>query len=928
MTTRNLAGTLRGAVIAALAGMAGIASSSPAYASDAADKARAQLARGDERAATIVLKDTLQKDPGDVEARLLLGEIYLKSRDGAAAEKELRRAAELNADPARWLPGLAESLILQGRFSDALDRLDGAVELPGSAQAEVAALRGDANLGLQRPQDAEQAYARAIELDPGNERAGFGQVRLALSRDDVDATIAATDAFLERHPESVEALILRGELHRQRAELEQADRRFTQALERSPNDVRALLGQATIRIGLGRIAEARAALDRADSIQKDLPMTLYLRGLAAFQDKDWTKAGEYLQRVLGQVPGHLQSQLLMGIISYSKGELQIAEEYLSRVVPALPDNVQAAKILAATRIKLRQPDRAIEVLEPLAGVHPDPQLLALIGSAYVLKGDQERGQEWLSRAVELSPDAAALRTQLGLSLLAGGDTDKAISELQSAVDLGQGVLQADVLLVLAHLKNKEYEQAVRASEALEKRMPNSAIPYNLTGLAYLAQDQRGKARQRFEQALKIDPAFVTAELNLARVDMLDGDAAGAKAHYERVLAKERRHLAAMLGMSALAERRGDDADLVAWLTKAQEANPGSMQPGLILSRFYVSRGEALKALNVANDLSSRFPNDADVLEALARAQTLAGQTANAIRSFEQLSRLRPESAELFYLLGGIKWKAEDLHGALRAFQQAVELKPDMLNARVALSAVQLQAGRVADAIDTAKRMQREFPKVGAGFQLEGTVYLEQKRPADAIGPFLTALEIEKSSQVVRQLAQAYADAGRREEALKTLEGWLAEHPDDQAARGVLAMQYQLAGRNADAAAAYEKLAAGDTRNVIVLNNLAWLYQEAGDPRALETARKAYDLDPNRPEVADTYGWTLVESGRLDEGLSILQQAYVSYPTQTEIGYHVGVALSRAGRTDEAVKLLRRLLRDNPSFEQAAAARALLDQLGQ
>ena len=103
---------------------------------------------------------------------------------------------------------------------------------------------------------------------------------------------------------------------------------------------------------------------------------------------------------------------------------------------------------------------------------------------------------------------------------------------------------------------------------------------------------------------------------------------------------------------------------------------------------------------------------------------------------------------------------------------------------------------------------------------------------------------------------------------------------------------------------------------------------ASDPRALETAKRAYDLDPNKPEVADTYGWIMLQNGKVQEGLSALQQAYVAYPTQSEIGFHVAVALSQADRKDESIKLLRRLLRESPGFPQAQDARALLEKLEQ
>jgi predicted Zn-dependent protease len=128
----------------------------------------------------------------------------------------------------------------------------------------------------------------------------------------------------------------------------------------------------------------------------------------AFYDRDWEQASEHLQKVIGAQPNHVQSQLLLGIVSYARNELQIAEEYLSGVVSAMPGNLQAAKVLAATRLKLREPEGAVEVLEPLANEN-DPQAMALLGSAYMLAGDQERGQAWLRaqwRRHRMSPHCA------------------------------------------------------------------------------------------------------------------------------------------------------------------------------------------------------------------------------------------------------------------------------------------------------------------------------------------------------------------------------------------------------------------------------------------------------------------------------------------------------------------------------------------
>jgi putative PEP-CTERM system TPR-repeat lipoprotein len=748
-----------------------VGSAATAHAADDLSRARGYLQAGDEKAAVIELKNALQEDPGNIDARLLLGETYLKLRDGASAEKELRRVKDLGGDASLWQLNLVEALLLQGKFSDALDALDAAQKPAAKAdQARAAALRGRAKLGLNQLPEAEQAFDQALNLDEGNREAALGKVQLAFVRGDFDAAAAAADAFLQRFPDDETALLIRAELHRRNGEIKQAAERFEQVVTLDPRNIQAVLGHAVTMIGLGDIKAAQADLDRADEIQKDVPMSHYLRGVIAFQEKDWQAATDQLQRVLAVSPNHIQSQLLMGIVSFARGDLQLAEEYLNRVVAAMPDSLQAVKVLGATRIKLRQPEKAIEVLEPLASKTRDAQLMVLLGSAYMLKGDQAKGQEWLSRAVDAAPDVAALRTQLALTMLAGGKTDKAISELQSAVDLGQGVLQADVLLVLAHLKNKQYDAALEASKALEQRMPDKAIPYNLTGLAYLAKGDRDKAAERFQKALEVDPKFVPGELNLARIDVAKNDLDAAHKRYEQVLKQTPGQLAAMLGLAALAERRGDAQALVSWLAKARDANPQALQPGLLLARRYLSHNEPLKALNAANALSSRLPNNPQVLEVLGRAQALAGETANAVRTLEQLAQAQPDDPETLYLLGGAKWRAGDLDGARTAFRKAIDTKPDFVNVRVALASLELQDKHPGEALDLAKQLERDYPKSAMGYQLEGAVQLAQNAPGEAVSAFAAAYERDKSSAAALRLAQAYAHADRRKDAIGVLEG--------------------------------------------------------------------------------------------------------------------------------------------------------------
>jgi predicted Zn-dependent protease len=79
-------------------------------------------------------------------------------------------------------------------------------------------------------------------------------------------------------------------------------------------------------------------------------------------------------------------------------------------------------------------------------------------------------------------------------------------------------------------------------------------------------------------------------------------------------------------------------------------------------------------------------------------------------------------------------------------------------------------------------------------------------------------------------------------------------------------------------------------SVLALNNLAQLYHQQKNPRALSTAERAQKLAPESASVTDTLGWILVEQGETKRGLELLQQALAKDSKIPEIRYHLAVSI--------------------------------------
>ena len=900
-----------------------------AAADDYVAEATEFVAKGETKAAIIQLKNALQDDPSHVTARLMLGSLYLRTGESAAAVKEFGRARDLGAAQEKWLPGYARALILDGRFDDVIETVQADESLPDEQRAELLALRGNALLATRQTEAAVAEYEAAVAVDPGNAVARLGKAQILLSRNEQQQALEELNRVLLEHPRHVESRLARGDLLRRMNRLDNAAEDYQRAAQEAPQNSRAHIGLALIHIAQRNVPAAKKDLERIYALAPRLPALNYLQALVSFQEQDYERASDELQTVLRAAPGNLQAQLLYGIVSYAREEYTIADDYLTRVLASTPGNMDVIKLLGAARMKLRQPDRALEVLELAVGPDTaDAQLLALLGTAYMQTGDNNKGSQYIERAVELDPNQALLRTQLAVGRIGSGDTASAIAQLESAVALDQDVVQADVLLVLSYLNKKDFDKALGASRALEQRMPDSPIPYNLTGLAHLAQRQFEPARSSFRMALEKDPKFVVAQMNLARVALVEKKPESAASAYRKVLELNPRHVGAMMGLASLARAAYDQEGAEKWLLRANDADPSALQPILVLTEMYLRSNQGLKANNMLSGLSPEQANLPAVLRLKGMAQLQTGDFSSATHTLKKLTDSHPELMEGWFQLARAQAAAGNVAASRASFQRAIALDNErkVPVVWVGLAELELRENRYDAALELAQQIKEYFPRNVFGYDIEVAAYRGKGETERALGAAEAALRIDANSARVSKYAGALNAAGQTGKAVAVLQEWLNQNPEDGRSWASLGLMQQQAGQDDEALRAYEKSLETIEASPVIMNNMAWLYLSRDIDRAAELAKQAYELAPSRAEIVDTYGWVLYQQGRKNDGLAALQQAFIIAPRNAEIALHVAEALHGLNRDSEARPILDRIVRENPNSKHADRARQLLGQL--
>jgi putative PEP-CTERM system TPR-repeat lipoprotein len=890
------------------------------------EAAKEYVANGDVNAAIIELKNALQKDADNVAARLLLGKIYLGLNNGPYAEKEIRAAQRRGANDLATRVMLARALLLQpNRFKDVLATLEEEVD-NAALQPDILVLRGRALLGLRRFEEAEAAFLKADKLRPEGVQAKVGLAQGKVYRGDLPAAEKEVDIALSRDPKSVEALILKAELRRLARDLKGAVAQFDKAIALRPDNSLARLGRSASLIDLNRDDDARADLDYVSQRFPRHPLVAYLNALILAKKKDYTAAQDALQAVGSALDRHMPSVFLSGAIHYALGQLEQAIKRLDFYVAARPGNSRARKLLGAALVRKKEPRQAIEVLEPIAKrSDADAQVLTLIGSAYMQVGKFNEGAEYFSRAAEVAPDVASIQTRLALGNLARGKADDAVAQLERALDLNPDAGRAAMLLALVKLRKKDYDGALEAARKLRKAMPDNPIARNLEGTAQLQMGDIKAARKTFEDTLKTNPDFHPARMRLAQIARRDGKPELARTRYKEILDRDPKHMGAMAALSEMALAEKNSADAISWLQRAAEANPTAVMPRMRLIGLYGRLRQFNKALAVAQELDRNVPNNASALEVLGRAETAAGEVVSAAATFSRLAALRPKSARVLGLVAGAQIAAKDLAAGRDTLKRAMALDPKYLPVRIALIELESRDKNFNRAMKLATALRESQKKSPVGDMLVGDVLVRQKKFDDAVVAYEAGFAKAPGSALAIRRFKARRGAGQIDRALEELRGWVIANKD-RAARHVLASAYIAANRIDNAIRETETLLFDDAQNAVLLNNLAWLYQQKGDSRAVEFAERALTRAPKSPAVMDTLGWILLDTGNSSRALDLLREANSLAPRHGDIRYHFAVALQRNGKTAEARRELQDLIDSQIKFSKIKEARALLKKL--
>lgn len=454
------------------------------------------------RDAVIEAQDIIKRDPQNVEARRLLGRIYLRSlgdtQAGSQSQNILKLAIEQYQAITKLEPDSVEDHLTLGRlYRLAEDRVN-----------------------------SEKEFQTAIKLQPSSEEAVTTLAYLYTDEGDFARALNVLESIPEKERSSKIYSAL-GFTYEQKKDYKKAIEAFSKAVEQDPDNLDAMRGLAQNLLNDGQTA---AALEKYKLIVDADPQDAqtYMR-IAEIYRKDgkFDDALNMLKKAQNVVPDSLELPYNMAVIYEGLGRYDDAIQTLSGLIqrnqraegvysPGEKNNMSIfLERLGTIYREDRKPQQAVETFRKMIPLGDDNASRAYqqIVETYRDNRQWKEATAAAEEAVKKLPNDRGLKLVLASQEADMGQSEEAIAQVKAL--LKGNSEDRDTYVALAQMYSrlhrwKEAEEAIAKAEQLATKQEEKDYVNFVAGSIYERQKKYEQAEEVFRRVIANDPKNATA----------------------------------------------------------------------------------------------------------------------------------------------------------------------------------------------------------------------------------------------------------------------------------------------------------------------------------------------------------------------------------------------------------------------------------
>jgi len=658
---------------------------------------------------------------------------------------------------------------------------------------------------------------------------------------------------------------------------------------------------------------------------------------------------------------------LKAVIYFKLKDTDTAIRDAQAALKIAPQNVDALVVLAADRLANNDPNGALQYLSSASQFQPNDlgvQLYQL--RIYQQLKDFPKLEALLKSLVERYPQNVELRKQLVNLYLTQHRPEDAENELRTitAADPKNSQAGLDLIRFLYSVKGPA---AARDELVARINAGGEIFPYQLA-LAEFDFDQ-GNAGQAFLLLQKLSDSSpsaqaLTAKIMSAELNLRQKNTDVAEEIVDDVLAKDQRNVEALKLRASIRLNDNQMDAAIADLREALNEQPRATDLMLMLATAYERNGmidladkqfaDAMKASNfnptvgldyvaflqrrggndhaneVLTELSNRWPNNTQVLSALAQVRLSRRDWAGAQEIAEAIKRVGNTGDIADQILGAALLGEHKYDASITAFQNAVAAAPSAAAPMVNLVTALLNAKQTDKAISFLQSTLKDNPNNVQAYILLGNIQVSNNAPDQAEKNFQAAIASQPKNYAGYQaLANLYIRQNKVDAALDTIRSGLKEQPESSNLHLALATILESKQDYEGAIAEYEYLLKQQPGSLVAINNLASLLADhRTDKASLERAQSlALSLrDSQVAQFKDTLGWVYNRQGDFKASVPLLEEAAAALPGSALVHYHLGVTYIGIGQIAKASDQFKQALTQTPDSDLEAKIKGELKKI--
>ena len=573
------------------------------------------------------LQQAIQLAPRDAAALEDLGLAQLLDAEYGAAEKSFNTATEVRPNDPQTYINLADFYKAQNSTDRAAQILrEGMSKNPSAAELPLAL----ASLYNEQGRSADaKHWLDLIETDERTYQYGRRAVaEFYLSHGDATAALPRFRALADRDSHDLPSVRKVAECYVQLRSWQEAND-WIDRHDRSDTDLRLL--RARSDLGAFRLQEAERELKTLLVDSPEIPAVYYYLAQVYSQQEQRAAAQQAYSNALRAQPGYIPAVLGLGNISLQEGDADRALNYASQVI-ATSYWLADAHILAGSAYLLKnENDQAQRAFALAAGLNPrSPQAQERIGKVLSLRSNYAEAEKAYEASLSLAPDYAPALNGLSEVLVKQGKVKQASARMDRQIAAQPGAYEIVVAKAEFCVAQKDWPCAERSYKQALIDNPSYVNGYLALAHIYAATNRAGEMIQQYETVRSKFPSYLPAYVLLAQVYAYMGDVDRAQKTLLDALKVDPNFYLAQMNLARLyVDHGGSLADALQLAQKAKASQPDDPNVNDVLGWIYYKQGLYLSAIAPLELAVAKNPQVAAFQFHLGMAYLAMGQSAQA-----------------------------------------------------------------------------------------------------------------------------------------------------------------------------------------------------------------------------------------------------------------------------------------------------------